>query len=79
MRSIYAEAKHPAIDVWLRLDESDPDELAEAEANTYILEDGTFRVEWYLNAVGLVTPVHFDTYEEACIWYEENGYTNFTS
>lgn len=76
MNSIFAGAINPAIDVWLLIEEDQ--EEASHEANTYRLKDGTFRVEWYNNAVGLVTPRHFSTYEEACVWLEENGYQDFT-
>lgn len=83
MRSIHAQAENPAIDVWLKFaaepDPDDGDDLATHEANTYRLEDGTYRIEWYLNAVGLVTGVHFDTLEEAHAWYEREGFSDFSS
>lgn len=66
-----------ALDVWLRFD-SPEDEEASHEANTYRNEDGTYRVEWYHNAVGLVTTVDFDTLADAYDWYEANGYQDFT-
>lgn len=80
-------AKHDydtPIDVWLRWDadqieEGDDDPLATYEANTFRTPDGKFRIEWYHNSVGQVSYVYRDTYEQACIWYEENGYQNFTA
>ena len=75
-----------ALDVWLRFETSyddatgEPyeDEEASHEANTYGNEDGTYRVEWYHSAVGLVTTVDFDTYAQATAWLEKNGYQDFT-
>lgn len=66
------------LDVWLLLDEEDPDALAICEANTYE-DDGQYRVEWYHNDVGLVTSVWFHTYEEAQEWLTERGYQDFSS
>lgn len=54
-------------------------EEANAEANTYRNEDGSYRIEWYLNAVGLVTREYFDTYEECTAWYEREGFQDFSS
>lgn len=82
MQSIYPQAKHPAIDVWLKFAEPDPDDEDDYpthEANTYRLEDGTYRIEWYLDAVGQVTGVHFDTLEEAHAWYEDEGFFDFST
>jgi hypothetical protein len=64
-----------AIDVWLR--HIGDEEEAEAEANTYRDGDG-FRVEWYLNSVGLVTEVQFATYEAARDWLTAEGFQDFT-
>ncbi len=55
------------------------DDIAEAEANTFETSDGRFCVEWYLNAVGLVTRVWFDTYAEATEWLEGQGFSDFSS
>jgi hypothetical protein len=66
------------LDVWLRLAE-DPDDVAEAEANTREDEDGSFYVDWYLNSVGLVKSVRFDTYQEARDWLESEGFEDFTA
>ena len=66
------------LDVWLQF-ESDTDEEARAEANTYRNEDGSYRIEWYLNVVGLVTREYFDTYEEATAWYKREGFQDFSS
>ncbi len=71
------EATGDPIDVWLKF-EDDNDEDASHEANTYVTPDG-FVVEWYLNAVGLVKAVHFDTLEEAHAWYEKEGFQDFSS
>ena len=71
-----------ALDVWLRFD-SPEDEESSAEANTYreVDADGaeTYRVEWYLTAVGLVTRVPFATYEQAQAWLEAEGFQDFSS
>ena len=64
-----------ALDVWLKLD--DDGEEATHEANTYVTDTG-YRVEWYHNAVGLVTAVEFDTLADAYDWYEQEGFQNFT-
>jgi hypothetical protein len=65
-----------AIDVWLR--HIGDEEEAEAEANTYIDGEG-FRVEWYLNSVGLVTEVWFPTYGAARAWLTAEGFQDFTT
>ena len=65
------------MDVWLQFD-SENDEEARAEANTF-REDGQVRIDWYLNSVGLVKSVYFDTYEEATAWYEREGFQDFSS
>ena len=63
-------------DVWFRLYKDD--EAAEYEANTFF--DGErYRIEWYHNAVGLVTNEYFDTLEQAHDWYEDNGYEDYSS
>ena len=67
-----------ALDVWLAF-ESDEDDEPQYEANTYPDEDGEFVIEWYHTAVGLVSRVYFDTYQECEAWYEANGYQNFTA
>ena len=74
------------IDVWLQITsmeyDDEPGELYDevtAEANTYRNEDGSYRIEWYLNVVGLVTREYFDTYEEAKAWYEREGFQDFSS
>lgn len=66
-----------ALDVWLRFDGRD-DEYAEAEANTYRTGTG-YRVEWYLNAVGLTKSVEFDTLDAAYSWLERNDFQNFSN
>ncbi len=66
-----------ALDVWFLIDPDDGEE-AIAEANTY--PDGDrFRIEWYLNSVGLVTTVTVPTYEAAQKWYQERGYRDYSS
>lgn len=65
------------LDVWLKFDHED-DEEATHEANTFKDEAG-YRVEWYLNSVGLVKSVYFDTLAEAHAWYEREGFQDFTS
>lgn len=82
--STHAESE--PLDVWLAFgvvyDEGeeweDSDGLCEAEANTYV--DGSrFRVDWSLSAVGQITSVYFDTYEQARAWLESEGFQDFTS
>lgn len=65
------------IDVWLKF-ESETDEEPTHEANTFKTESG-YRIEWYLDSVGLVTSVKFDTLGEAYAWYEREGFQNFTA
>lgn len=73
-----------ALDVWLKFDsalaaEYDlDDDTATHEANTYHDGEG-YRVEWYLNSVGLVTSLHFATYDEARAWYEREDFQDFSS
>ena len=72
------------LDVWLQSETlyddvtGEPYEETRAEANTF-REDGQFRIDWYLSAVGLVKSVYFDTYEEATAWYEREGFQDFSS
>lgn len=75
-RTIDAGPDEEPIDVWLRI--LGDDEEAEAEANTYLTDTG-YRVAWYLNSVGLVTNVEFDTLADAYDWLEVAGFANFTS
>lgn len=65
------------LDVWLRFIPADSEE-SEAEANTYE-DDGVFRVEWYLTAVGLVKTRTFTTYEQATAWLTAEGFEDYTS
>lgn len=77
------------LDVWLRFisDEAaaelgytpDENDEAEAEANTYRNSDGAYRVEWYLNAVGLVKTATFSTYEAARDWLTAEGFEDYTA
>ena len=73
-----------ALDVWLQFETlyddatGDGYEEARAEANTF-REDGQFRIDWYLNSVGMVKSVYFNTYEEAKAWYEREGFQDFSS
>ena len=67
------------LDVWLRF-ESPEDEEASAEANTFYNQDGSFRVEWYLTAVGQIGYVGpFETHEDARFWLHGHGFADFTS
>lgn len=72
------------IDVWLKFDafwdeDYDPEEdAASHESNTFQDGDG-YRVEWYLNAVGQVTKVYFDTYEDAVAWHMREGFEDYSS
>lgn len=64
-------------EVWFQFDRDD-DEEPRAEANTRMTETG-YAIDWYLNAVGLVTTVEFDTLADAYDWYEKEGFQNFTA
>lgn len=75
-RQLIGEVDSP-IDVWLRFD-NDSDEEAVAEANTFKTEFG-FRVDWYLNSVGLVQSVEFTDYDEAVSWLENQGFQDFSN
>ena len=72
------------MDVWLQFETLYDDATGEdykevrAEANTF-REDGQFRIDWYLNSVGMVKSVYFNTYEEAAAWYEREGFQDFSS
>jgi hypothetical protein len=66
------------LDVWLAFDEPN-DEEASHEANTYLTDNGRYRVEWYSNAVGLVSRREFSTYDDAAEWLTNCGYQDFTS
>ena len=70
------------LDVWLKfdhiLDDCD-DDTASHEANTFQNDDGTYRVEWYLTAVGLVTTVNFDTYKDAQEWLTLEGFSDYSA
>ena len=63
------------LDVWLQFD-GDDDE-ARAEANTRLTDTG-YAIDWYLNDVGLVTTVEFDTLADAYDWYERENFQDFT-
>ena len=69
-------ATSTALDVWLKFEHED-DEEPTYEAYTF-REGDRFRIDWYHNSVGQVTSLYRDTYEEARIWYEENGFRDFT-
>ena len=55
------------IDVWLQFEGEDDE--ARAEANTRMTQTG-YAIDWYLNSVGQVTTVEFDTLADAYDWYE---------
>ena len=64
------------LDVWLRIPEGE--EESEAEANTFAEKD-SFRVDWYLTSVGLVSSNHFDTYQSSCKWLASQGFEDYSS
>lgn len=68
------------LDVWLRMewDDEEGDDVADAEANTFHAGD-KYCVEWYLNAVGLVSRKWFDTYEQATAWLAAEGFEDYSS
>ena len=63
------------LDLWLQFD-GDDDE-ARAEANTRLTDTG-YAIDWYLNDVGLVATVEFDTLADAYDWYERENFQYFT-
>mgnify|MGYP003478159028 FL=1 len=63
------------LDLWLQFD-GDDDE-ARAEANTRLTDTG-YAIDWYLNDVGLVATVEFDTLADAYDWYERENFQDFT-
>lgn len=65
------------LDVWLAFDSPD-DEEASHEANIF-RDDAGYRVEWYNNAVGLVSPHVFSTYAKARAFLESGGYDDYSS
>lgn len=67
-----------AVDVWLYFEE-ETDEEPTYEANTYVTEHGTYRVDWYHTAVGHVRSREFDTLADAYDWLEAEGFENYTS
>ena len=72
------------IDLWLRHayenDDFTPDEdgYCSAVAKTRLTDTG-YAVEWYLNAVGLVKTVEFDTLADAYDWLEAERFENYTA
>lgn len=65
------------LDVWLRFDSED-DEEATYEANTYGNDEEGYTVEWYHTAVGLVSHKWVPTLDDAHQWYLDNGFVDFT-
>lgn len=63
--------------IWLKFDAPD-DEDASHAANIFDDGDGA-RIEWWNEAVGLVTTVYRDTVAEAEQFLESAGYENFTA
>ena len=63
--------------IWLMFDEPDDEEASHA-ANIFDDGDGA-RIEWWNEAVGLVTTVYRDTVAEAEQFLESAGYENFTA
>ncbi len=68
------------IDVWLRIANEDDDFAPDcnAEANTRLTHTG-YAVDWFLNAVGLVKTVEFDTLADAYDWLEAERFENYTA
>lgn len=68
-----------ALDVWLRIPDTEEDE-AEAEANTYANDDGTYRVEHCSTSVGLISiEGPFLTRTAANAWLALHGYADYSS
>lgn len=64
------------VDAWLMF-ESDEDEEATHEANTFI-EDDRFRVEWSNTSVGQAGFIYCDTYPEVEATLINAGYQKFS-
>lgn len=62
---------------WLKFDHRDDEEPSHS-ANIFPEDDGA-RIEWWNEAVGLVTTVYRDTVAEAEKWLEGAGYQDFTA
>ena len=67
----------PMGDVWLKFEQAD-DEEPTMEANTFKNEDG-YEIQWYHVDVGLVHRVRTLSLSEVHAWYEQYGFTDFTS
>ena len=64
--------------IWLKFDEEHDEEPSHA-ANIFTDDDDGARIEWWNEAVGLVTTVYKDTVADAEKWLEDAGYQDFTS
>lgn len=62
---------------WLKFDHRDDEEPSHT-ALIFTEDDGA-RIEWWNEAVGLVTTVYRDTVAEAEKWLEGAGYQDFTA
>ena len=65
-----------ALDVWTKFD---TDEEPTHEANTFVTDDGVYRVEWYHVDVGQVSEEEFSAYADAAHWLESHGFIDFTA
>ena len=70
-------SEKPMGDVWLKFDQAN-DEEPTMEANTFKNED-VYEIQWYHVDIGLVNRVHAPSMSEVHAWYEQNGFTDFTS
>ena len=62
---------------WLKF-ENDTDEEPSHGANV-ITEDGETRIEWWHEAVGLVSTVNASSVRNAERWLTDRGFSNFTA
>lgn len=63
--------------IWLKFDAPDDEEASHA-ANI-ITEDGETRIEWWNEAVGLVSTVNASSVRNAERWLTDRGYIDFTA
>lgn len=63
--------------IWLKFDEEHDEDPSHA-ANIFPDGEGA-RIEWWNEAVGLVTTVYKDTMADAEKWLESAGYQDFTA
>ena len=63
--------------IWLRFANADDEEPTHA-ANIFTEEDGA-RIDWWNEAVGLVSTVNASSVQNAQRWLTDRGFTDFTA